>query len=267
MLSGVILQGCDRKTIVTALGRHVRFNVSLLRQKQRRQLVPARPQQRTVAGFLHSTMSNLRKLSTSIQHRSLVQQCVSDGSPSSVREYLQYAKFRDLNVSSTVFIGSLYELQVKDFLESHWKWPPISKAEIVGGSGDRGVDIDANMGTFRLLVQCKCYSNSRIDPKLLREIKGSIGDVPVDDTQRDIPLVSMIASTNGFTRQGRSEFDKANIPMIFLKFSKPKLLDISNPYSEKSWQRGEMLGWESNWMAKDLGLCFENSIEVSDSEV
>lgn len=252
MLSGVMTMA-SKTFKITALGRHVRFNV---RQKptKRGSIIPT-----SFVGLLNRRL-NSRTLSTTTRNKSIIEATVSDGSPTTLQEYLKYAMYRNLNINSTVFIGSLYELQVKEYLET--KWPlPVSNVKIVGGAGDRGLDIDAMMGKFRLLVQCKCYSSQRVDPKLLREIKGAIQDVPAKSAKEEIPLVAMVASTNGFTRQGRVEFDKATIPMIFLKFSRPKLVEITKQYEVASWQWGEMIGWEANWKAQSMGLGVEEKVK------
>lgn len=236
---------------ITALGRHIRFSARQLAK-------PRTATPRSFVGLLNRRLDS-RTLSTTTANKSIIESTISDGSPSTLIEYLNYAMYRNLNINSTVFIGSLYELQVKEYLEM--KWPlPVSRVKIVGGAGDRGLDIDAMMGKFRLLVQCKCYSSQRVDPKLLREIKGAIQDVPAKSAKVKTPLVAMIASTNGFTRQGRTDFDKATIPMIFLKFSRPKLVDITKPYEMESWKLGEMIGWEANWMAQSMGLGVEEKV-------
>lgn len=244
MLSGVITTVSKTFRVVT-LGRHVRFNIRVFKKCGPTLAAP-------LVG-IPKRHPNARPLSTATASKSLVEEAVLLGPPGSLSEYLKYAMHRDLNINSTVFVGSVYELQVKEYLEKDWPLP-ISNAKIVGGSGDRGLDIDAKMGQFRLLVQCKCYTTQRVDPKLLREIKGAIQDVPPHSAKKEVPLVAMVASTNGFTRQGRAEFDKATIPMIFLKFSRPKLTDVTKPYEAESWKWGEMVGWEANWAAQSIGL-------------
>lgn len=176
------------------------------------------------------------------------------GALDTVSNYLRYAMWKNLKPESTVFNGNLYELQVKEYLEQ--EFPGVYKAQLVGGAGDQGIDIDAQINitdklkhNYRLVVQCKCYTSQRIDPKLLREIKGAVQDLPNNSTP-----VAMIACTNGFTKQARSEFDKSSIPIILLRFSKQKLINIDKPYQFESWQWGKMLGWEGNWKAKELGI-------------
>lgn len=197
--------------------------------------------------------------------------------------YLEYASFKMLKPTSSVFMGNLYELQVKNFLEQSFK---IRRTLHQGGSNDKGIDINAiwnptsvfqnensddsikkktryeivNMKkvkpiiqrsnqTLKLFVQCKCYDTSKIDPKLIREIKGSCQEY---FKKKGNSAVFMIASTNGFTKTGKEDFDKATIPLIYVKFSKPKLLDPKHPYNIKSWEIGNLVGMYLNPLATAL---------------
>lgn len=203
--------------------------------------------------------------------------------------YLQYAKFKQLQTNTGVFMGNLYELQVKSFLEKQFK---IQSTLHQGGSNDKGIDINAiwnpmnilktektnkdgisnniddndndnkkyeivNMKkikplakrsnqTIKLFVQCKCYKLSKIDPKLIREIKGSSQEY---FKKNGNSAIFMIASTNGFTRVGREDFDKATIPLMYAKFTKPKLINKRYPFEIDSWEIGKLDGVYLNPLA------------------
>ena len=197
--------------------------------------------------------------------------------------YLQYASYKLLKPTSSVFMGNLYELEVKNCLEQSFK---IRSTLHQGGSNDKGIDINAiwdpttvfhseNAGApidkktkfeivnskkvkpvvqrsnqiLKLFVQCKCYDTSKIDPKLIREIKGSCQEY---FRKKGNAAVFMVASTNGFTRTGKEDFDKAPIPLIYFKFSKPRLINPKKPYDIKSWEMGNLGGLYLNPLAAAL---------------
>ncbi|KAG0674319.1 Required for respiratory growth protein 7, mitochondrial [Pichia californica] len=201
--------------------------------------------------------------------------------------YLDYAASRSspLKPTSSVFVGNLYELQVKAFLEQSFK---IRSTLHQGGSNDKGIDINAIWNpvdifskdtksnkndskespkyeivnskkikplvsrlkkTLKLFVQCKCFDSSKIDPKLIREIKGSCQEY---FSKNGNSAVFMIASTNGFTKIGREDFDKAPIPLIYAEFSKPRLIDVKIPYKIESWDMCRLEGMSLNPMASAL---------------
>ncbi len=73
----------------------------------------------------------------------------------------------------------------------------LSKLKVVGGAGDRGIDIEGRLRvnpvvSFRVGVQCKLYADgNKIDPRRIREFQGALG--PFD---RGIYMTSGV-----FTRQ------------------------------------------------------------------
>lgn len=200
-----------------------------------------------------------------------------------IPSYLRYASFKKLKPTGTVFVGNLYELQVKKFLEEKFK---IRNTLHQGGSNDKGIDINAiweptsvidndrkskktidnetskqfemvnskkvkpivkrTSKTLKLFVQCKCFNTAKVDPKLIREIKGTSQEY---FKKHGNSAVFMLASTNGFTKIGRSDFDKAPIPLIYAKFSKPKLIEKSSPHDINSWELGTALGFYLNPLA------------------
>lgn len=208
-----------------------------------------------------------------------------------VKSYLEYASYKNLKTTSGIFIGNLYELEVKKYLEEKFK---IRSTLHQGGSNDKGIDINAiwnpteifqedpkndgeskiqivnskrvkpiifrNNQSLKLFVQCKCFNNSKIDPKLIREIKGSCQEY---FKKHGNSAVFMLASTNGFTKIGKEDFDKAPIPFIFAKFSRPRLLDSKNPYRPESWDMGQLIGLYMNPMAIALfkGLDWINFVK------
>lgn len=197
--------------------------------------------------------------------------------------YLQYASYKLLKPTSSVFMGNLYELEVKNCLEQSFK---IRSTLHQGGSNDKGIDINAiwdptsvfhnensdapiekktkfeivnskkvkpvlqrSNQVLKLFVQCKCFDTSKIDPKLIREIKGSCQEY---FKKNGNSAIFMVASTNGFTRTGKEDFDKAPIPLIYFKFSKPRLVNLKKPYDIKSWEMGNLGGLYLNPLAAAL---------------
>lgn len=209
-----------------------------------------------------------------------------------VSTYLEYARYRSLKTTSGVFMGNMYELQIKTYLEETFK---IQSTLHQGGSNDKGIDINAIWSptkvfgsgskdkdkdrgevevqagektryevvnskrikplvqrtnqSLKLFVQCKCFNTSKIDPKLIREIKGSCQEY---FKKHGNTAVFMLASTNGFTRIGGEDFEKAPIPMIYVRFSRPRLLNAGDPYELQNWQAGKLLGMRMNPLAMAL---------------
>jgi restriction system protein len=65
-----------------------------------------------------------------------------------------------------------------------------------GGSGDRGVDLDGQLGGQRYIIQCKRYTK-KVPPAMVRDL---VGALHIQQADRAI-----LVTTSGFTRQGYAE--------------------------------------------------------------
>ncbi|CDK29381.1 unnamed protein product [Kuraishia capsulata CBS 1993] len=176
----------------------------------------------------------------------------------SVAAYLSYAHQGGVSTDSTVFKGNVYELTTLELLQENL-W--LSNILHQGGAHDRGVDARANwdLNQFKdadpvespvasrsimvnsrrikplverknaeslhvkLFVQCKCYEKTSIDTRMIREINGTyLNNVPERDRSR---VFFMIASPNGFTKQGRRDFDNSSNPLIHCQIDKMNIVD------------------------------------------
>lgn len=83
--------------------------------------------------------------------------CVRDIQTS--RDYLEYVRINNKDVTTTIFRGTLYELYAKEFLEKRVNCFDMTR---VGGAGDNGVDI---FGRWNLAT----YWNSLSDAQKLKK--------------------------------------------------------------------------------------------------
>ncbi|ODV86390.1 hypothetical protein CANARDRAFT_6866 [[Candida] arabinofermentans NRRL YB-2248] len=147
----------------------------------------------------------------------------------------------------------------------------------------------------KLYVQCKCWEKSRVDARMVREINGTFFNGDNErlraNSQNNVSLVSntgvsdkkvkiggaklnsqsflMVVAPTGFTRQGLIDFDRSLLPLIFVKFSKNRLLDgvgKNGVYELKNYEIGRLESVYCNPMAQALmkGLDWVNFIrEIS----
>lgn len=197
-----------------------------------------------------------------------------------LQSYLEYAKHRKLDTDSSVFQGNLYELNFLEFLRRNFA---VSRLIHQGGKDDKGIDIRAmwrpvdNFGLtreelsrhyetvnsvtrvkpialkkdsmIRLFVQCKSWEKSRIDAKMIREINGTVNSMGKANKNKKF---LMFVCPTGFTRQGRMDFDRSLVPLVFIRFSKSQLIDRADPYASESYKLGAFESFYCNPMANAL---------------
>ena len=207
----------------------------------------------------------------------------------SLEKYLEVARLRSSSVNSTVFHGTFYELNFMEFLQKNFT---VNRIIHQGGKDDKGIDIRAtwypvdNFGlisdkepvkkfvkvnsisrvrpialkkskTVKLFIQCKSWKKSRIDAKLIREMNGTFtntgrGDVGPSSNSRTRNFLMIVCPT-GFTRQGRMDFDRSLLPLMFTKFSRAKICDLKkSPYDIKNYNKGQFESFYCNPMAAAL---------------
>jgi hypothetical protein len=83
-----------------------------------------------------------------------------------VTDYMESDEYRMAAVDADELDPGSYELHCAQVLrECGWK------AEVLGGSGDQGVDVIAERGATRVVIQCKKYSRS-VGNKAVQEVIG-----------------------------------------------------------------------------------------------
>ncbi|EPY49693.1 fungal protein [Schizosaccharomyces cryophilus OY26] len=98
---------------------------------------------------------------------------------SSLRSYLQYLKWKECSLKTTLVQGTLFEYLVKDILEKH-----CFALKRCGGKDDRGIDLLGKFpldGITKAKVAVSCKSNKgAIGPRYVRELEGSLSWCPSD---------------------------------------------------------------------------------------
>lgn len=217
------------------------------------------------------------------------EQVVSQTSGLSLENYLQDAKLRGSSTDSTVFLGTFYELNFMNFLQKNFT---VDRIIHQGGKDDKGIDIRATWHPVddfevisgkepikkfaivnsisrvkpivlkksrlvKLFIQCKSWKKSRIDARLIREVNGTFtntgrsGSRPSTNSRTGTFL--MIVCPTGFTRQGRMDFDRSLLPLMFVKFSRAKIRNLKqSPYDITNYNVGQFESFYCNPMAAAL---------------
>ena len=122
----------------------------------------------------------------------------------SLTSFINYAKLSGLDISSTVFRGTLHEYAVLDTL-SRYKFSLYR----TGGSDDKGIDLRGTWNLDRsipVIVQCKNEAK-KIGPKYVRELLG----VKTSD-------LSILASTSTYTPQAIQTMMTSSNPLCLSVF-------------------------------------------------
>ncbi|CDR43202.1 CYFA0S11e01398g1_1 [Cyberlindnera fabianii] len=161
---------------------------------------------------------------------------------SSVSAYLSHAETNSLRPTSTAFIGTLYELHVRDELQRLLGIPHLDH---YGGSYDNGRDLGGTWDISRyictppelikpirvrgrtvkpialrkshkmdLLIQCKCFS-SKLTAKEIRELSG-IFNYNVRPKDKYTTLAIMSSPLN-LTKQAMEQMDRSEFPLMYVQ--------------------------------------------------
>ncbi|GME70186.1 unnamed protein product [Ambrosiozyma monospora] len=210
-----------------------------------------------------------------------------------LKSYMNYARQSSLSTNSTVFQGNFYEMTFLEFLRRNFK---VSRLIHQGGKNDKGIDISANWDPIanfetteiengkvmqpveggnrkvkpivlkkgkqsknvKLFVQCKCWTKSRIDAKMIREINGTLHNGNTGAARGGGPKPGsgnflMVVTPTGFTRQGQIDFDSSLLPLVFIKFSKNELKKgKKDVYDLNNYKFGKFESFYCNPMANAL---------------
>ncbi|GMG20843.1 unnamed protein product [Ambrosiozyma monospora] len=209
-----------------------------------------------------------------------------------LKSYLNYARQSSLSTKTTVFQGNFYEMTFLEFLRRNFK---VSRIIHQGGKNDKGIDILANWDPIanfetteiengkvmqpveggnrkvkpivlkkgkqsknvKLFVQCKCWTKSRIDAKMIREINGTFHNGNSGGAHGGPKPGSgnflMVVTPTGFTRQGQIDFDSSLLPLVFIKFSKNELKKHKKDvYELNNYKLGKFESFYCNPMANAL---------------
>lgn len=222
----------------------------------------------------------------------LLQVRLASGLPQSCEAYLKHCIDKNLNLSSTVFRGTLYELTVKETLQRSLG---CFSLQHVGGAGDNGVDL---MGRWDLLqylpkpapdadniantaspagllslchpytkrkrpvdlasdivvlVQCK-YSLQRIKASVVRELAG-IREFHISKrllVQAKTTFM-LLALPLPMTRQARVQMDCSHVPMVHASIAPRERRNFQeDDYALESWPGGHLKSVYLNVAARDL---------------
>lgn len=81
------------------------------------------------------------------------------------------------------------------------------KVKVVGGAGDRGIDIAMMKGGKRYIVQCKKFIHRKVTPHDVRDFFGAMGDQHIDGK-------GFLVTTNIFTLEAERQADNKPIELI-----------------------------------------------------
>ncbi|KAI5957272.1 RRG7 [Candida jiufengensis] len=201
------------------------------------------------------------------------------------RLYLQYCLENNINTESTVFKGTLYELYVKQYLESKFHAKDLIKC---GGSYDNGVDIIGkwDLNPFynkslnfaettkklhskslvnslpnidiQLLIQCKNFKK-KLGASTIRELSGVLDYYKFNKKS----TFMFIVSPQPITNQAISQLDKSSFGIINLSIS--TLKNNIDHYNYDLWKGGELKSIYLNKMARNLldGFHIEKQFQLS----
>ncbi|QPG77021.1 hypothetical protein FOA43_004418 [Brettanomyces nanus] len=223
--------------------------------------------------------------------RAILLPVISNKKYHNLETYLKYSNNKELSTDSTVFQGNFYELNFLEFLRRHFTvsrvihqggrddkgidiramWKPVDNfGKLSDGlnlsnrtfqpvnSVTRVKPILLKRNTnIRLFVQCKSWEKSRIDAKMIREINGTFNNTGPRGGRPGISSKTrrflMVVCPTGFTRQGRIDFDKSLVPLIFIKFSKSTVNDrFKSLYDIHNYNLGTFESFYCNPMANAL---------------
>lgn len=182
-----------------------------------------------------------------------------------LESYLRYAEFVKLRKESTTFLGTTFEMKVKEKLQSALNIPELQYS---GGAYDNGIDLigKLDISQFKteqapekptyvvngkrikplalrknmeidILVQCKSFA-SKISAKEIRELSG-IFHYNIAPKDRNKTLVIMTAP-NLLTPQGQAQIDKVDTPMVYCQISRMKQVG-ENEYDSSNYAGGQIL--------------------------
>ena len=129
-----------------------------------------------------------------------------------LHSFIEYARRTNLNIRSTVYVGTHYEYTVSSALAKYG----LSLVR-VGGASDYGIDL---LGTWRLpsaaeplraLVQCKAGA---IGPHVVRELEGAFVGAPVG--WRGAGVLGVLASRKTATKGVGDALARSRWPMVFI---------------------------------------------------
>lgn len=136
-----------------------------------------------------------------------------------LRSFERYAAERDLNKSSTVYVGVRYEYTVRDTLARY-----AFDLKRVGRASDKGIDLvgywhlpGSSRSPMRVLGQCKA---AKATPSMIRELEGAIIGAPAAWRTRD--MLVLLATSTEATKGVREAVSRSRVPMGFVNISNPQ---------------------------------------------
>ncbi|KAI4649474.1 hypothetical protein J4E93_003794 [Alternaria ventricosa] len=141
----------------------------------------------------------------------------------SLTTFLEYAKETNLNLTSTLAIGTIYE-----YMSAQALMRLGFSLLRIGRMGDAGIDLIGHwvLGPLRepmpVIVQCKARSNS-VNPKHIRELEGSFQGVPPHWRNKDV--LGLLVTTKKATTGVMKAIANSSCPMGFILISREGLVE------------------------------------------
>lgn len=151
--------------------------------------------------------------------------------------FLSYAERTALPLTSTVYVGTLYEYTVLQSLRRY-----ALALHRIGGRDDAGIDL---VGTWhlperereralRVLVQCKALK-TKLGPNLVRELEGALRQAPVG--WRTGQTVGVLVSPREATKGVRDALARSSYPLCWM------MVELDGTLKQALWNaRFEELG-------------------------
>ncbi|KAL0479416.1 hypothetical protein AKO1_015085 [Acrasis kona] len=117
--------------------------------------------------------------------------------------------------------GFLYEEESISVLNNKYSFN-VAKVDLVGASGDRGIDFKGVFQTDRMVPvigQCK-REKKPVSIKIVRELEGTLSQyAPVD------VFTGVLVSFSGFSKQAKRHASQSNYPLILTVMRDDALID------------------------------------------
>lgn len=140
--------------------------------------------------------------------------------------FLRHSQLQQLDVATTHFRGTLYELGAKEWLEQKLGCTLLR----TGGAHDNGIDLLGTWDSRPLLVQCKNYA-TKIKASTIREMGGIFGH-HVKRAHKSTYFFLVLPFP--LTKQAQLTVDMSSVPIVHVKLLPYKLVG-HNQYQMESY--------------------------------
>lgn len=140
----------------------------------------------------------------------------------------------DKDVTSTVYRGTLFELQTLTCLESTLGGMQLQH---VGGKSDGGIDLRGSWYNMNIIVQCKNIKGGGCTPDHIRQLMGTTLLNSTNKQQKTIGILSTtVNQKRQFTRDVISLFNSSPVSLGLVSIQDTTLKSIM--FNKKAQQQG-----------------------------